>query len=94
MNNDELFEEQIEQTEQLTEESSNPTEDVIERPDNRDEAERDTDRESELLELSAPEITHVTKQCIYVSLEHLKPFSGTLSMMRKAISVLSLEIRS
>ena len=78
MNNDELFEEQIEQTEQLTEESSNPTEDVIERLDNRDEAERDTDRESELLELSAPEITHVTKQCIYVSLEHLKPFSGTL----------------
>ena len=78
MNNDELFEEQIEQTEQLTEESSNPTEDVIERLDNRDEAERDTDRESELLELSVPEITHVTKQCIYVSLEHLKPFSGTL----------------
>lgn len=78
MNNDELFEEQIEQTEQLTEEYSNPTEDVIERLDNRDEAERDTDRESELLELSAPEITHVTKQCIYVSLEHLKPFSGTL----------------
>ena len=78
MNNDELFEEQIEQTEQFTEESSNPTEDVIERLDNRDEAERDTDRESELLELSAPEITHVTKQCIYVSLEHLKPFSGTL----------------
>lgn len=78
MNNDELFEEQIEQTEQLTEESSNPTEDVIERLDNRDEAERDTDRESELLELSAPEITHVTKQCIYVSLEHLKPFSDTL----------------
>ena len=84
MNNDELFEEQVEQTEQLTEESSNPTEDVIEDGAaieslyNRDEAERDTDRESELLELSAPEITHVTKQCIYVSLEHLKPFSGTL----------------
>ena len=78
MNNDELFEEQTGRTEQLTEESSDPTEDVIERLDNRDEAERDTDRESELLELSAPEITHVTKQCIYVSLEHLKPFSGTL----------------
>ena len=78
MNNDELFEEQTGRTEQLTEESSDPTEDVIERLDNRDEAERDTDRESELLELSAPEIIHVTKQCIYVSLEHLKPFSGTL----------------
>ena len=56
MNNDELFEEQVEQTEQLTEESSNPTEDVIEDGAaieslyNRDEAERDTDRESELLE--------------------------------------------
>ena len=83
MNNDELFEEQIEQTEQLAEQRSDPAEDVIEedvieRPDNRDEAERDTDRESELLEPSAPELTHVAKQCIYVSLEHLKPFSGTL----------------
>ena len=82
MNNDELFEEQIEQTEQLAEQRSDPAEDevdviektAIERPDNRDEAER----AAELLELSAPEITHVTKQCIYVSLEHLKPFSGTL----------------
>ena len=82
MNNDELFEEQIEQTEQLAEQRSDPVEDevdvieeaTIERPDNRDEAERD----AESLELSASEITRVTKQCIYVSLEHLKPFSGTL----------------
>ncbi len=82
MNNDELFEEQTGRTEQLTEESSDPVEDeldvieeaTIERPDNRDEAERD----AELLETSVPELTHVTKQCIYVSLEHLKPFSGTL----------------
>ena len=92
MNDNELFEEQIERTEQLPEERSNPAEDVNEELDSR----KENDTKSELIEASAQELAQlpqVTKQCIYVSLEHLKPFSGTL-YDEKAISALSPEIHS
>ena len=71
MNENELFEEQI------TEERNDTAEDVTEGIYSKNEA----DRDAELPEDSASEIDQlsaVTKQCIYVSLEHLKPFSGTL----------------
>ena len=77
MNNNEFIEERIEQIEQLSEDHNKPAEDVNEKLDSREE----TDTEDELLEASEPELTQspqVTKLCIYVSLEHLKPFSGTL----------------
>ena len=71
LNENELFEEQI------TEERNDTAEDVTEGIYSKNEA----DRDAELPEDSASEIDQlsaVTKQCIYVSLEHLKPFSGTL----------------
>ena len=77
MNDNELFEERVEQIEQVAEERNEPAEDVSEGIGSREE----TDTEAELVEDSISELAQlptVTKQCVYVSLEHLKPFSGTL----------------
>ncbi|MBR0184766.1 MAG: ParB N-terminal domain-containing protein [Synergistaceae bacterium] len=84
MNDNELFEEQteqIERMEQITEERNETAEDVTERLDSRNEADREIDIEPELIEVSESEIdqlSSVPQQCIYVSLDHLKPFSGAL----------------
>ena len=80
MNNKEFIEERIEQIEQISEEHKELAEDVNDVNEGLDSRE-ETDTEDELLEASESELAQlpqVTKQCIYVSLEHLKPFSGTL----------------
>ena len=78
MNNSELFEEQT----QITEENSNATVTnyIVEEFDSKDEVYKlnEDDIEDNIKEDSTPELAPVTKQCIYVSLKHLKPFSGVL----------------